>query len=144
MQDVEAMKKCLKLAEEAKQAGDNPFGAVILGKEGELIAKGKNRENTEFDVTLHAEIDAIRKASRKLKTNDLRGLTIYTNGEPCLMCSVAIRRVGLSRVVYGAPSANPAQVSPHPLSDPDMGEFPPPAVESDLLGEESRRVHGRC
>ncbi len=141
--DTEAMQRCLNLAKEAVDAGDNPFGAVIVDAEGSIVAEGRNRENTQLDVTLHAEIDAIRQATSARGENCLRGLTLYTNGQPCLMCSVAIRRVGISRVVYGAPSGQPSRVSPHPLTDPDFGQSPPPSVESGLLAEESRKIQGR-
>ncbi len=143
MTDTEAMKRCLRLAEKSRREGNHPFGSVITGAGGELIAEGRNREITERDPTWHAETHAIKEALRSLKARSLEGYTIYTNGEPCLMCSMIIRRMGLSRVVYGASSSSPARVNPHPLLDVDPYDTPLPRVESGLLEEESLRIQGR-
>ena len=77
-----------------------PFGAIIV-KNGRVIAKGHNRVVKNNDPTCHGEIDAIRKACKKLKTFDLSGCEIYTTGYPCPMCFCAILWANIKRVYYG-------------------------------------------
>ena len=77
-----------------------PFGAVIV-KNGKVIASGHNRVLKNNDSTCHGEIDAIRKAERKLRTYDLSGCEIYTTGEPCPMCLAAIMWANIKKVYYG-------------------------------------------
>ena len=77
-----------------------PFGAVIV-KNGEIIAKGHNHVVINNDPTCHGEIDAIRKACKKLGTFDLTGCEIYTTGYPCPMCFCAILWANIDKVYYG-------------------------------------------
>lgn len=77
-----------------------PFGAVIV-KDGNIIARGHNRVVKNNDPTCHGEIDAIRKACKKLKTFDLSGCDIYTTGFPCPMCFCAILWANIDTVYYG-------------------------------------------
>lgn len=77
-----------------------PFGTVIV-KDGKVVAKAHNRVLKNRDATSHGEIEAIRKASRKLKTHDLSGCELYTTGEPCPMCLGAILWSNISKVYYG-------------------------------------------
>lgn len=77
-----------------------PFGAVIV-KDGDIIAKGHNQVVKNNDPTCHGEIDAIRKACKKLNTFDLSGCDIYTTSEPCPMCRAAIQWANINKVYYG-------------------------------------------
>ena len=77
-----------------------PFGAVIV-KDGVVISKGHNHVVANNDPTCHGEIDAIRKACKKLKTFDLTGCEIYTTGYPCPMCFCAILWANIEKVYYG-------------------------------------------
>jgi len=77
-----------------------PFGAVIV-KDGKIISRGHNHVVINHDPTLHGEIDAIRKAGKKLKTFDLTGCSIYTTAEPCPMCRGAILWANIDKVYYG-------------------------------------------
>lgn len=77
-----------------------PFGAIIV-KNGRVIAKGHNHVVKNNDPTCHGEIDAIRKACKKLKTFDLSGCELYTTGYPCPMCFCAILWANIKRVYYG-------------------------------------------
>lgn len=99
------MNKYMKLAIEEAQKGislghGGPFGAVIV-KEGKVISKGHNQVVANNDPTCHGEIDAIRKACKKLKTYDLAGCEIYTTGYPCPMCFCAILWANINKVYYG-------------------------------------------
>jgi guanine deaminase len=84
----------------AKKEG-GPFGAVIVDKEGNIIAKGNNKVLKTNDPTAHAEIVAIRNASEKLQTYDLSEYILYTSCEPCPMCLSAIIWANIKKVYYG-------------------------------------------
>lgn len=80
-----------------------PFGASIVHtKSGELLLRALNAVAQEFDPSAHAEVRAIRKATKRLKQLSLKGYTLYTTCEPCPMCMSAALWSGLDRVVYGA------------------------------------------
>ena len=81
-----------------------PIGCVIV-YEGKIIARGYNRRNTDKNTVSHAEINAIRKASKKLGDWRLEGCTLYVTLEPCQMCAGAIIQARVDRVVIG--SMNP-------------------------------------
>lgn len=80
-----------------------PFGAVIT-KDGKIIAKAHNSVLKSNDATSHAEINAIRKASKKLGTFDLSGCEIYSTCMPCPMCLGAIKWANIKTLYYGATS----------------------------------------
>jgi len=95
------LEQCNVLARESHQAGDLPFGA-LLEKNGEIVATGHN--TGLVDITGHAEVNAIRDFLERHNVKDLRECTLYTNFEPCAMCSFIIRDYGLKRVVFSVPS----------------------------------------
>lgn len=78
-----------------------PFGAVILDKEGKVIAVASNSVLGDHDATAHAEVNAIRIAGKKLGTHDLSGCTLYATGYPCPMCLGAIIWANIKKVYYG-------------------------------------------
>lgn len=94
------MRKAIALSIENIKDGGGPFGAVIV-KDGKIIASGVNRVTANTDPTAHAEVNAIRKASKKLKTFDLAGCEIYTSCEPCPMCLGAVYWAHLDKMYYG-------------------------------------------
>ena len=100
MDDKLLMQKAINLSVENVKLGGGPFGAVIV-KAGKIISTGVNRVTKNNDPTAHAEISAIRKAARKLKTFDLSGCEIYTSCEPCPMCLSAIYWARLEKLYYG-------------------------------------------
>jgi tRNA(Arg) A34 adenosine deaminase TadA len=80
-----------------------PFGASIIHtKSGKQLLKALNAVAQEFDPSSHAEVRAIRKATKRLKNVSLAGYTLYTTCEPCPMCMSAALWAGLDRIVYGA------------------------------------------
>ena len=94
------MKQALKEAEKAYKKLEVPVGAVIV-KDGKIIARGHNLKETKNDTTNHAEIIAIRKASKKIKSWRLTGCTMYVTLEPCTMCAGALIQARLDKVVIG-------------------------------------------
>ena len=94
------MKKAIALSVENVKKGGGPFGAVIV-KDGRIIATGTNGVTRHNDPTAHAEVSAIRKASKKLGTFNLEGCVIYTSCEPCPMCLGAVYWAHLDKMYYG-------------------------------------------
>jgi tRNA(adenine34) deaminase len=101
MDDNYYMKYALIEAKKAFLAGEVPIGAVIV-KNGNIIAKAHNLKEKKNDVTCHAEILAIKKASLKLKNWRLNDCTMFITLFPCPMCASAINQSRISKVVYGA------------------------------------------
>ena len=99
--DEKFMAEALKEAEKSANFDEVPVGAVIV-KDGKIIARGHNLREKSNDPTAHAEIMAIRKACKKLKSWRLEGCTIYVTIEPCSMCAGTILWTRMQRVVYGA------------------------------------------
>ncbi|MDR0951042.1 MAG: nucleoside deaminase [Candidatus Ancillula sp.] len=96
------MLKCLKLLENWNQT-DIPIAALIYNPQTDLIIAGAvNQKEIEIDPTEHAEIIAIRKASKINKSSNLTGLTLITTLEPCQMCAGAILNSKISKVIFGA------------------------------------------
>ena len=105
MRDEEKfMKEAIRQAKKAYALREVPIGCVIV-YEGKIIARGYNRRNTDKNTTSHAEINAIRKASKKLGDWRLEGCTLYVTPEPCQMCAGAIVQARIDKVVIG--SMNP-------------------------------------
>ena len=98
------MKEALKQAKKAYLLGEVPIGCVIVYN-GKIIGRGYNRRNTDKNTLSHAEITAIRKASKKMGDWRLEGCTLYVTLEPCQMCSGAIVQARITEVVMG--SMNP-------------------------------------
>ncbi|MBE5870946.1 MAG: nucleoside deaminase [Lachnospiraceae bacterium] len=97
------MKEAIRQAKKAAKLGEVPIGCVIV-KDGKVIARGYNRRNTDKSTLSHAEISAIRKASKKLGDWRLEGCSLYVTLEPCQMCAGAIVQARISEVVIGCMS----------------------------------------
>ena len=98
--DEKYMRAAFKQAEKAYALNETPIGCVIVHG-GKIIGRGYNRRNTDKNPLAHAEITAIRKASRKLEDWRLEECTMYVTLEPCQMCAGAIVQSRLTRVVVG-------------------------------------------
>lgn len=91
--------EAIELAHANIAKGGRPFGAVVV-KDGEVIASGVNEIHSTNDPTAHAELTAIRAASRKLGSPNLAGCAVYASGHPCPMCLAAMRMAGIGKVTY--------------------------------------------
>lgn len=98
--DEKYMRQALRQAKKAYDLDETPIGCVIV-HEGQVIGRGYNRRNTDKNPLAHAEITAIRKASRKLGDWRLEECTLYVTLEPCQMCAGAIVQSRVARVVVG-------------------------------------------
>lgn len=95
------LRRAMELAREAKGSGDRPYGALILGEDGQVLAEGRSRVVREGLSTRHAVLCAIENAQRHLDRTDLSGCTLVSSAEPCPMCAGAAHWARLSRVVFG-------------------------------------------
>ena len=100
-QEEKFMKAALRQAQKAAKMDETPIGCVIVYEE-KIIARGYNRRNTEKNTLAHAELSAIRKASKKLGDWRLEGCTMYVPLEHCQMCAGAIVQSRMDKVVIGA------------------------------------------
>jgi len=98
------MKEAIRQAKKAEALEEVPIGCVIV-HEGKIIARGYNRRNTDKNTLSHAELNAIRKASKKLGDWRLEGCTMYVTLEPCQMCSGALVQSRIDEVVIGCMNA---------------------------------------
>ena len=99
------MNLALKQALKAYKKQEVPIGAIIV-KNGKIISKSYNKKENKQITTKHAEIIAIERACKKLKTWHLDGCEIYTTMEPCLMCYGAIEQSRISKIYYGLKNMN--------------------------------------
>ena len=99
--DEKYMKEAIRQAKKAAALDEVPIGCVIV-HDDTIIGRGYNRRNTDANTLAHAELSAIRKASKKLGDWRLEGCTLYVTLEPCQMCAGAIVQARIDRVVIGA------------------------------------------
>ena len=97
---AQAMRRAFALRDEALQAGDQPYGAVVW-RAGEVVGSAPSRVVTRNDPTTHAEMEAIRDAAQRLRSRDLAGCVLVSSSRPCRMCETAAMWAGISRMVYG-------------------------------------------
>jgi len=125
--ELRHLRRCVELAEEALNAGDEPFGSVLVAADGTVLAEDRNRVGSG-DQTRHPEIELARWAATHMRPEERAVATVFTSGEHCPMCAAAHGWVGLGRIVYVASSAQlrswlselgapPGPVSPLPIRE---------------------------
>ncbi len=102
-QDRTHLKRCIELAEQGLNAGDEPFGSVLVSAEGEVLFEDHNRVSGG-DGTRHPEFEIARWAADHLTPEQRQQATVYTSGEHCPMCAAAHAWVGLGRIVFASSS----------------------------------------
>jgi guanine deaminase len=100
--DATHLRRAIELAVVNAEAGQLPFGAVVV-RNGKVLSTGVNTSLRHHDPTAHAEVEAIRSACRELRVAALPGATLVSSCEPCALCHAAAATVGIERVVYAAP-----------------------------------------
>ena len=137
MTDDDAMAIALEEASLAAAAGDVPVGAVVLGPDGSLLARDRNRREVDADPTAHAEVLALREAALQVGSWRLDGCALYVTLEPCAMCAGAIVLARAPRVVFGAadPKTGAAGSVFDVLAEPRLNHRPD--VAGGLLAQES-------
>ena len=99
--DLKHIRAAIALAQQARENGNHPFGALLVGPDGEVLLEAQNTVNTDHDITGHAETNLVRLATQNYDAEFLAACTLYTSTEPCPMCSGAIFWANIHRVVYG-------------------------------------------
>ncbi|WP_409062526.1 nucleoside deaminase [Streptomyces sp. SYP-A7185] len=98
------LRRCVELAAEALDAGDLPFGSVLVDADGRVRAEDRNRETTAKDPTAHPELALAQWAAANMAPEERATAIVYTSGEHCPMCAAAHGWVGLGRIVYASSS----------------------------------------
>ena len=137
--DEKYMKEALRQAKKAAALGEVPIGCVII-YEDKIIGRGYNRRNTDKSTLSHAEITAIRKASRVIGDWRLEDCTLYVTLEPCQMCSGAIIQARIPRVVMGCrnPKAGCGGSVLNILQEPAFNHQA--QITEGILGEECSKM----
>src|SRR5690625_7215006 len=129
--DRRILRRCVDLAREALEDGDEPFGSVLVDAEGTVRFEDRNRVK-DGDHTRHPELEIARWAARHLSPEQRAAATVYTSGEHCPMCAAAHGWVGLGRIVYASSSAQLTQW--HAEWGVPQGPALPPPVEAVAPG----------
>ncbi|GAA2964912.1 MULTISPECIES: nucleoside deaminase [Streptomyces] len=134
--DHALLRRAIALAAEAREGGDPPFGSLLSGPDGTVLAEERNTTLTDRDITAHPELKLARWAARELDAATAAETTMYTSCQPCEMCQAVIQRAGLRRVVFA--------LSGRQLLDirPGSGLPPVPQTGPALLDEVRAVVEG--
>ncbi len=112
-----------------------PYGSLLVGPAGDVLAEDRNTVVTERDISAHPEFKLARWAARELDADLARQTTMYTSCQPCPMCGGAIARSGLGRVVFALSAEQLQQLKPVSVATPDEAEI---AYEGPALFTEAR------
>ncbi len=120
------MDLALKEAEAARDRGEVPIGAVVVGPDGTVLARAGNRTLELRDPTAHAELIAVREACAKLGSERLVGCDLYVTLEPCAMCAAAISFARIRRLYFGAgdPKGGAVEHGPRLFQQPTCHHAP--------------------
>jgi len=133
-------KRFMRMAIAEAARGDYPFGSVIV-RDGKVMVKGRNLVKQEKNPTAHGEMVAIRRFLARYGPDTLKGTTLYTSGESCVMCMGAILWCGISRLVYGASIAElAAKIGQIMVTDAEIADktpFAEIAITGGVLAAES-------
>ena len=149
--DRQHLRRCIELARAALEAGDEPFGSVLVSADGQVLFEDHNHV-AGGDATQHPEFAIARWAAQHLSPDQRAAATVYTSGEHCPMCSAAHAWVGLGRIVYASSAAQTSTWVAEFGSPPaPVKSLPIPEVAPDLvvegpvagLDEEVRELHRR-
>jgi tRNA(adenine34) deaminase len=140
MSDEEAMREAIALAHAAAKAGETPVGCVVLGGDGVVIGRGRNRREELGDPTAHAEVLALREAAKVMGHWRLIGCTVVVTLEPCPMCAGGIVNARVARLVYGAsdPKAGAVRTLYQVCDDPRLNHRV--EIVGGVMGEECGEV----
>jgi tRNA(Arg) A34 adenosine deaminase TadA len=133
--DEHHLRRAIELSAAARSAGDMPFGSLLVGPHGDVLREELNTVVTGRDISAHPELKLAVWAARELDPAAARDTTMYTSCEPCPMCSGAIARSGLGRVVFALSSKQLDELRPPGVVAPDSAEV---AYEGPALLEEAR------
>jgi tRNA(Arg) A34 adenosine deaminase TadA len=129
--DERFLRRAIELAAAGRAAGDAPFGSLLVGPGGDVLVEDHNTVLSDNDISAHPELKLAKWAARELSPGVAAATTMYTSTQPCGMCSGAIDRSGLGRVVFALSDEQFAALKP-------SGGFPPVPQEGPALFDEAR------
>ncbi|MER7674183.1 nucleoside deaminase [Kitasatospora sp. NPDC096128] len=130
--DEALLRRAIGIAARAVESGDAPYGSLLAGSDGTVLAEAHNTVRRDDDITAHPELKLARWAARELDAETAARTTMYTSCQPCGMCAGALVRSGIGRVVYAL--ATEQLVGLNPAS----GDWPVVAQEGPALFDEAR------
>lgn len=150
--DLQHLRRCVELAEQALNSGDEPFGSILVSKDGAVLFEDRNHVG-DGDATQHPEFAIARWAAENLTPEARRTATVYTSGEHCAMCAAAHAWVGLGRIVYASSTTQltswmreagrrPGNVKALPIGDVVEGASVAGPVEE--LAKQVKQLHLRA
>lgn len=134
--DHALLRRAITLAAKARAGGNPPFGSLLSGPDGTVLAEEHNTTLTDRDITAHPELKLARWAARELDAATAAGTTMYTSCQPCEMCAAVIQQVGLRRVVFALSNEQLLDIRP------GSGRPPVPQDGPALLDEVRAVVEG--
>ncbi|WP_329080297.1 nucleoside deaminase [Streptosporangium sp. NBC_01469] len=129
--DENYLRRAIELAAKARATGDAPFGSLLVGPDGTILAEDHNTVLSDGDISAHPELKLARWAARELDPGVAAATTMYTSCQPCSMCAGAIERSGLGRVVFALSNEQLASLKPG-------GGWPRVSQEGPALFDEAR------
>jgi tRNA(Arg) A34 adenosine deaminase TadA len=120
--DERHLRRAIELAVQAREAGEQPFGSLLVGPDGDVLAEDHNTVLGDGDITAHPELKLARWAAANLEPADAERTTMYTSCQPCGMCANTIARARLGRVVFALSAEQLAGAKPAGTQAPDAFE----------------------
>lgn len=114
------LRRAFALAHRSRANGNHPFGAILVGPEGNVVLEAENTVLTDRDRTAHAERNLLTDASRLGGEKELARYTMYASTEPCIMCAGAAYWVGIGTIVYGLSKAALDELAGHAPTKPSI------------------------
>lgn len=130
--DEALLRQAIGIAARAVELGDAPYGSLLAGPDGAILAEAHNTVRRDDDITAHPELTLARWAARELNADTAARTTMYTSCQPCGMCAGGIVRSGIGRVVYALSTEQLVQLNPH------SGDWPSVTQVGPALFDEAR------
>ncbi|MFI7521151.1 nucleoside deaminase [Micromonospora globbae] len=130
--DEELLRRAIAIAAHAVTLGDAPYGSLLAGPDGTILAEAHNTVRRDNDISAHPELKLARWAARELDPETARRTTMYTSCQPCGMCAGGIVRSGLGRVVYALATEQLVELNPA------SGAWPTVTQDGPALFDEAR------
>ncbi|MGW0882542.1 nucleoside deaminase [Streptomyces sp. NPDC002671] len=130
--DEMLLRRAIGIAAAAVAQGDAPYGSLLVGPDGAILAEAHNTVRRDNDISAHPELKLARWAARELAPATAVRTTLYTSCQPCGMCSGGIVRSGIGRVVYALSTEQLVEINPQ------SGDWPTVAQDGPALFDEAR------
>ncbi|WP_338495987.1 nucleoside deaminase [Streptomyces sp. SJL17-4] len=130
--DEVLLRQAIGIAARAVELGDAPYGSLLAGPDGTILAEAHNTVRRDDDITAHPELKLARWAARELDTDTAARTTMYTSCQPCGMCGGGIVRSGIGRVVYALSTEQLVELNP------ESGDWPSVPQDGPALLDEAR------